>query len=55
MISFFTTDTISGVEKYQIKDSHSYWKDVVSPFEISKGIVKRSIIVRALVHPVLRT
>jgi hypothetical protein len=48
MISFFTTDTISGVEKYQIKDSHSYWKDVVSPFEISKGIVKRSIIVRAL-------
>lgn len=48
MISFFTTDILSGIEKYQVKDGHSVWKDVVSPLATPKGVVKRSVTIRAV-------
>ena len=48
MISFFTNDNLSGIEKYQVRDGHSVWKDAVSPLATPKGIVKRSVTVRAI-------
>ncbi len=48
MISFFTTDNLSGIEKYQAKDGHSAWRDVTSPLATPKGVVKRSVTVRAI-------
>lgn len=48
MISFSTIDALSGIEKYQVKDGHSIWKDVVSPLATPKGIVKRGVTIRAI-------
>lgn len=48
MISFSTTDILSGVEKYQIKKVRNSWKDVISPLPTPKGIIARDVIVRAV-------
>lgn len=48
MISFSTTDLDSGVEKYQLLISRDSWKDVVSPLPVRRGILNRSVIVRAV-------
>lgn len=48
MIAFSTTDNDSGVEKYQLYTPSSTWKDVVSPVQVTKGILKRDVVVRAV-------
>lgn len=48
MISFFAVDNLSGVAKYQVKDGSSVWKDATSPLVTPKGIVKRTVTVRAI-------
>lgn len=48
MISFFTTDTLSGVEKYQIKKMGNSWKDAISPLPTPRGVLKRDVVVRAI-------
>lgn len=48
MIIFSTTDKDSGVDKYQIYISASNWKDVTSPLIVSAGLVRRSVLIRAL-------
>lgn len=48
MISFFTTDKGSGIEKYQMKNSRNIWLDVVSPVPVTRGIVKSQISIRAV-------
>lgn len=48
MIIFSTTDKESGIKSYQIKKTGNLWKDVTSPLAISKSLLKKDIIVRAV-------
>jgi hypothetical protein len=48
MIVFFTTDSESGVKKYQMQNLNNSWKDVISPWPVRKGILKRDVTIRAI-------
>ncbi len=48
MIIFSTTDKESGIKSYQIKKTDNIWRDVTSPLAISKSLLKKDIIVRAV-------
>jgi hypothetical protein len=48
MIIFSTTDKESGIKSYQVKKTSEIWKDVVSPLAVSKSLLKKDIIVRAV-------
>ena len=48
MIVFSTTDAESGVKSYQLRVAGDNWEDISSPTPISKGLVKRDVVVRAV-------
>lgn len=48
MIIFSTIDKESGIKAYQIRKSNNTWKDVTSPLAVSKSLLKKDIMVRAV-------
>lgn len=48
LVTFFATDSGSGIARYQLQYGTDAWKDVQSPLEISKGIFRKIITIRAV-------